>query len=176
MIRTKSNARGSRATATKANRIPASAQELVQRAGRFALKSDSVSLDRAVALLREAASKGSAEADYAIGTWYGFGKHLPQDDQKAIKHFKRAAKKKFPAALFNLAYCHEVGRGLPKDPARAFTLYVEAAREGDRDAASAVYRCLFWGIGVTQNRPLAKLIQDLIDGEFARKQGLSTGK
>jgi len=170
MTRNNPNASGSRANATKAGRTGTSARRLVQRASKLALKSDRTSLDRAVALLREAANQGSAEADYAIGTWYGFGKHLPQDDQKAVKHFKRAAKGRYPAALFNLAYSYEVGRGLLQDPARAFTLYVEAARAGDADAVSEVYRCLFWGIGVTRNRALAKLIQELSDPAFAHKR------
>jgi len=146
-------------------------KELLERARRLALKSaDSESLDRALALLREAAKKGSGEADYAIGTWYGFGKHLPQSDEKAVRRFKRAARKKHGPAMFNLAFSYETGRGVPKDLARAFGLYVQAAQEGDLEAADSVYRCLYHGIGVARNRPLAELVADLTDGTFARKR------
>jgi uncharacterized protein len=159
-----------RATVPKASRASGSAKALLERARRLALKSaDTESLDGALALLREAATKGSAEADYAIGTWYGFGKYLAQNDEKAVAHFKRAARKKYGPAMFNLASSYETGRGVRKDLARAFNLYVQAAREGDLEAARAVYRCLYHGIGVARNRLLAELVADFIDGKFSRE-------
>lgn len=154
-----------------ASSAPGSAKALLERAGRLALKSaDGAGLDKAVALLREAARKGSGEADYALGTWYGFGKHLPQNDKQAIRHFKRAARKKYGPAMFNLAFSYETGRGLPKDLTRAFSFYVQAAREGDAEAADSVCRCLYNGIGIAGNKPLAKLLADFIDGTYARKR------
>jgi TPR repeat protein len=166
-----SNVSTVKATVPKASRPSEPAKDLLKRASKLALKdADSESLDRALALLRKAASKGSGEAEYAIGTWYGFGKHLPQSDEKAIQHFKRAARKKYGPALFNLASSYETGRGVRKDLARAFSFYVQAAREGDLEAANAVHRCLYHGIGVPRNKPLAELVADFIDGTFSRRK------
>jgi hypothetical protein len=58
-----------------------------------------------------------------------------------------------------------------KPGARSSRITAQELVQRDSDAASAVYRCLFWGIGVAQNRPLAKLVQDLADGTVARKGG-----
>ena len=166
-----------KARAPRAGRASGPAKALLERAGRLALKSaDSESLDKAVVLLREAAGKGSGEAEYALGTWYGFGKHLPQNDAKAIRHFKRAARKKYGPAMFNLAFSYETGRGLPKDLTRAFSFYVQAAREGDAEAADSVCRCLYYGIGIARSKPLAELFADFIDGTYTRKRKQARSK
>jgi TPR repeat protein len=160
-----------RGTIPKVSRATGPAKDLLERARQLALKSKhGDSLGRALALLQEAAGSGSEEADYAIGTWYAFGKCLPKNEAKAVKHFKRAARKKYGPAMFDLAVSYETGRGVQKDPSRAFSLYVQAAREGDLEAAKSVYRCLYHGIGVARNRPIAELVADLIDGTFARKR------
>lgn len=147
------------------------AADLLARAKRLGRRDDNEqSLARALDLLRQAAKQGSAEALYAIGTWYGFGKHLPCDFDEATKYFKRAARKNYGPAVFNLGISYEMGRGVSKDSARAFTLYVQAARLGDFDGAKAVSRCLYYGIGVARDRPLAELIADFYDGTFARRK------
>lgn len=144
---------------------------LLDRARRLALNAHAGQpLDGALALLRKAAENGSEEAEYAIGTWYAFGEWLPQSDEKAAKHFKRAARKNYGPALFNLAVCFETGRGVRKDLSRAFGGYVRAAREGDVEAAHSVYRCLYYGIGVPRDKAIAELVGDLVDGTFASKR------
>jgi uncharacterized protein len=143
---------------------------LLARARKLALMPGGKGLNRAFALLKEAASAGNYEADYAIGTWYAFGKHVPQSDEMAVKYFKRAARKKYGPAMFDLAMCYETERGVARDLPRAFELYVQAAREGDKDAGTSVYRCLYHGIGVSRNRKLAELVADMIDHRFARKR------
>jgi uncharacterized protein len=145
-------------------------EKLVERARRLASGSPSGERkEQALQLLRQAASSGSAEANYAIGTWYAFGDTLPQDYKRAALYFKRAARKGYGPALYDLAYSHEAGLGVRKDLGRAFKLYVRAAREGDLDGAKSVYRCVYHGIGIDRDRTLAELIADFYDGTFERK-------
>ena len=160
------------AAVPKIRRASGPGKDLLGHAKRLALRSETGGrLDRALALLRQAARNGSGEADYAIGTWYAFGKGLPRNDEKAVRHFKRAARKKYSPALFNLGVAYETGRGgVRKDPTHAFKLYVQAARQGDFEAANSVYRCLYHGIGVARSKLAAELFADLLDGTFARKR------
>lgn len=155
----------------KASIATGNAKGLLERARRIALRSRKHGdLEQALELLRRAASKGSEEADYAIGTWYAFGIVLPKDASRAVKYFRRAAAKKYRPAMFNLAIAFETGQGVKRDPERAFKLYVKCARDGDRDAAKSVYRCLYHGIGVRRDRLIAELIADFIDKGFSCKR------
>lgn len=165
------------AAGRRSSKRSSSVKALLAKARRLSLEDSAPqALERAFTLLLDASKKGSAEADYAIGTWYGFGKYLPQDDEKAAGYFRRAARKNYGPALFNLAVSYETGRGVAKDVALAFNLYLRAAREGNMDAANSVSRCLYYGIGVIRNKPLAELVADLLDGTFARKRELAPSK
>jgi uncharacterized protein len=109
-------------------------------------------------LLRAASRKGSAEATYAIGTWYLFGRHVPKNLVEASRYFEKAARKRHPSALYDLAVMHERGQGVRKNLKRAFALYIKAADLGDTDALRAVVRCVYYGIGVVRAPELGRLI------------------
>jgi uncharacterized protein len=114
----------------------------------------------ALDLLNRAAKIGSAEAEYAIGTWHLFGRNVPKDDRKAAQHLEKAARKKYVPAMFDMAVLLETGRGVGKDKSRAFKLYVQAAQQRDLDAIKSVGRCLFYGIGVARNREVGYIVLD----------------
>jgi TPR repeat protein len=136
-------------------------QELVERARALSRAGKGrTRLESALGLLRQAAALGSAEADYAIGTWYLFGRYVPKSLADAERHIRKAAKAGYPAALFDLAVMCETGRGAPKDKVRAFELYLRAALRGDSDAIESVARCVYHGIGTAKNRGLGSLLQD----------------
>lgn len=125
--------------------------------------------DEVLALLKKADELGNAEAAYAIGTWYLFGKHVRKNFRTAVEHLQRAAARGWPNAAFDLAVCYEKGAGVPKDKAEAFTLYMKAARRGDPQAAYEVGRCFYWGIGTTKNVRAAEVWFEGSDEHRPRK-------
>jgi TPR repeat protein len=116
----------------------------------------------ATALLREAVGQGSAAATYALATWYLFGKEpfVSQDLAEAARLLKLAAKGGIPDAMFDLAVSYEKGKGLEQNKSKAFEYYLKAAIRGDAKAVFDVGRCLFWGIGVSEDRRLAQFWLD----------------
>lgn len=108
-------------------------------------------------LLHKAADLGSAEAIYAIGTWYLFGTHVPRNYRKATDFLQQASDLGWAAACFDLAIAYEKGKGVPRDKGQAFRLYMKAALLGDRQAKYEVGRCFYWGIGTTKDRQAAEV-------------------
>lgn len=108
-----------------------------------------------VGLLLKAEQAGNAEAIYALGTWYLFGKHLPKDHRKAAEYLERATALDHADAAYDLAVSYELGKGVNKDIQRAFSLYMKAALQGDRQATYEVGRCFYWGIGTSKDRQVA---------------------
>lgn len=149
-------------------------KSLVNRARRLAAKARTKQdFANALELLKRAAIAGSAEAHYAIGTWYLFGRVLPKDLKKAARHLKIAAADGDASAMFDLALLYETGRGVSKNAARAYQLYVRAAQKGDADATKSVIRCLYHGIGAPRNKLASELVEDLFEGNIpAQKRGL----
>jgi TPR repeat protein len=148
-------------------------EKLLEEARRLATDARSQSeFENALRVLKSAAKAGNAEAHYAIGTWYLFGRVVPKDPRKAAPHLKYAAKRGVPSAQFDLAILYETGRGVAKDKKRAFALYVQSAQNGDRDAIDSVVRCLYHGIGVARSKLVSDLIADFAAGgiNFAPKE------
>jgi uncharacterized protein len=145
------------------------AGDRVRRAGKLVSKARVLSLTKgvdaraALPLLIDAARLGSAEAQYALGTWYIFGKGVPKDFAKAADYLAKGASQGHAPAAFDLAILYERGRGVPQDKRRAFALYLQAARREDLDAIRAVGRCVYHGIGTTRSREIANLILDYGD-------------
>jgi uncharacterized protein len=134
------------------------AESFLERAKTLAVSRKRESRTEAFDLLRKASRMGSAEATYAIGTWYLCGRHVPQNFAEAVRYFEKAARKRYPSALYDLAAMHELGQGVRKNLKRAFVLYVRAADAGDSDALRAVVRCVYYGIGIRPAPELGRLI------------------
>jgi serine/threonine protein kinase len=68
---------------------------------------------------------GKVLGENGLGYMYAKGLYVKQDFSKAAFWFEKAARKKFPMALFNLAVCYTKGEGVKKDEnegARLFNL------------------------------------------------------
>ena len=61
---------------------------------------------------RELAEKGSAEAQYNLGTLYLAGQGVPEDVAEALKWFRKAAEQGSAMAQFNLGIMNDQGRSL----------------------------------------------------------------
>lgn len=136
------------------------ANELVEKARNLALQ-ESPDYEKAYNLLLEAHNIGSAEATYAIATWYLHGgNYLDKDYTKGTQYLKKAAEKYWPAALYDLAISYERGLYVKKNRTKAFHLYLQAAIREDAGAISEVARCYYYGIGTRKNRVLANIWYD----------------
>jgi TPR repeat protein len=74
----------------------------------------------------------------AANYYGGFG--VAQDHAEALRLFQLAAAQGLPAALFNVAECHEHGQGVPKNKAEAIRWYRRAQAAGYPGAAAALQR------------------------------------
>ena len=142
---------------------------LLEKAKLLAKNND---LTKAFDSLLAAEAKGSAEASYAIGTWYLFGKHVKKDAHRAFQYFTKAGEKGNPNALFNLAICYEKGTGVNKNLQKAFKYYLEAYNHGDLKSAFEVGRMFYYGLGVIKNIDLAQTFINLSEKKLvpARKK------
>ena len=87
--------------------------------------------ERAVSLFREAAGKGLARAQYAMGWANANGRGVPVDFVKAAEWYRVAATAGGdPDALFSLGELYFHGRGVANDYGRAIDLYRAAAQKG----------------------------------------------
>lgn len=127
----------------------------------------------ALALLEKADRLGNAEAAYAIGTWYLFGKHVVKHYPTAVSYLQRAASRGYASAASDLAVCYEKGAGVLKDKGEAFRLYMKAARLGDKQAAYEVGRCFYWGIGTAKDRRAAEVWYEGSDHKEVEKVAAS---
>lgn len=117
---------------------------------------DKADLVAVLALLERAIELGSHDAQYALATWYLFGKGVKRDYTKAVKLLRKCANS-VANASYDLAVCYEKGKGVEQDKATAFQYYMQSALLGDNQAYFEVGRCFFYGIGVKKNRSLGGL-------------------
>lgn len=135
---------------------PSNARRLYLAALRIAKKSTD-DYGPAASLLQKASKLGCPDADYALATWYHFGRHFTKDIKKGNRLLVRAAKAGHPDACYNLAISYDNGLGVAKNHQSAFELYLEAALRGHIDAHKQVARCFWDGSGVRKNRAIADL-------------------
>ena len=64
---------------------------------------------------RKAAEQGHARAQVNLGTSYGQGKGVAQDDAEAVKWYRKAAEQEEPLGQFNLGLCYAKGKGVAQD-------------------------------------------------------------
>ena len=83
-----------------------------------------------------------------MGDYLLEGKFVPQDPAAAREHFRQAAEKEYPPALWKLGWCFENGIGGAKDLREAFNFYERSAHLGDPRGNCHAGRCFLSGIGV----------------------------
>lgn len=113
-------------------------------------------------MLRAAIEAGSADASYALATWYLFGKkpYINPNRREAVRLLRLAATAGNVDAMFDLGVCYERGAGVAANEKRAFDYYLMAAIRGDAKAIFEAARCLFWGVGVAKDRRIARIYLD----------------
>ena len=77
------------------------------------------------------ANPGDVEAQNDLGSMYQFGDGVPQDYQKSVNWYKKAATQGSSLAKVNLGYMYDLGLGVSQNKEKAIVLYSEAANAGE---------------------------------------------
>ena len=83
---------------------------------------------------KSAAKRGHADAQYRFGRMYEKGRGVSQDDQEAVKWYRRSADQGNASAQHKLGLMYEDGRGVSQDDQEAVKWYRLSADQGDADA------------------------------------------
>jgi uncharacterized protein len=125
-----------------------SAEELNKKSKVFLDKQDFKS---AILLIKQAAEKGNAEAQYNYGVSYQQGIEVQQNDSIANTWFLKAAKQGWKDAQFKVAYSYATGRGVPQNDKQAFFWCVKCAAQQDVECMFNVVSCYTEGRGTQKN-------------------------
>ena len=96
-----------------------------------------LSTDRKIPHYAEA-SQGDAYAQERLGKLYEDGEGVPQDYERAVYWFLKAANQGYAEAQNSLGKRYELGEGVPQDFAHAVYWYRKAAEQGNAEAQFAL--------------------------------------
>ena len=136
------------ASLTAALSFAQTAEEVNKQSKLFLEKQD---FKNAVPLFKQAAEKGSAEAQYNLGFSYQQGIEVTQSDSIANLWFLKAAAQGYKDAQFKTAYNYATGRGVPKNDQQAFYWSAKCAEQGDVECMFNVVNCYMEGRGTAKN-------------------------
>ena len=102
--------------------------------------------------LRRLAEQGDGVAQWYIFGWhYANGRDVIQNDEKAVKWYRRAAEQEHAVAQYDLGWMYQQGRGVSQDSGEAVRWFRKAARQGYADAQNNLGWRYQYGRGVVQN-------------------------
>jgi TPR repeat protein len=126
-----------------------------------ASKNTEIGDSNALKLLQKAIDKNNSKAQYALATWYLYGKTVKKDYKVAVKLLLDSSVQNNELACFDLAVCYENGFGVKKSTKKAFLFYSKAILLGEKQSIYEVGRCYYYGIGVNKNLELASVYLDI---------------
>lgn len=108
--------------------------------------------ERAATLLKTAAARGNAEAQYYLGLLYGNGTGLEQSPEDMLTWMLAAAENGHVDAMFKLSQAYSRGLGGPVDVEKAVKWLESAASNGHAEAQYYMAYALDTGQGMAQDR------------------------
>jgi len=120
----------------------------------------------ALQLSRPLADQGDARAQSTLGLIYYGGRGVTQDDNEAVKWFRRAADQDDVVGNFYLGVMFADGRGVPQDYAEAAKWYRLAADLGDAQAQYNLGLAYAKGEGVARHYVSAHMWFNLAAARF----------
>ncbi len=105
----------------------------------------------------KAASRGHAEAQFALAQAHARGDGVPVDANRSLHWLPQAAMNGHVPAMMNLARLNDDGVARPRDRAAATEWVRRAAEHGDPRAQAIYADRLETGIGVARNEALAEM-------------------
>ena len=152
--------------------FPANAGDLEDAEKAYARKD----FTQALTLLRKAAARGDAAAQFNLGTMFAKGNGVPQNYQEAATLFLQSATQGYALAQNSLGVRYEKGQGVPQNLPRAAQLYREAAEQRLGLAQDNLSDLFAKGFGVDQDLVLAHVWSSLASANAeagaARKRAL----
>lgn len=95
---------------------------------------------------------GDPSAQFVIGKIYDYGNGgVTQNQEVAVRWYRRAAEQGYPGAQFNMGNCCQLGEGVEQNKEEAVYWYRQAARQGDADSQYMLGLCYASGDGVAKN-------------------------
>jgi TPR repeat protein len=104
---------------------------------------------------RQAAEKGNAQAQCALGSYYDFGMGVEQDQTEAIRWYMLAAAQGDLPAAYNLGLSYLRGEGVEANGLEAFRYFQQAAQGGMAQAEYKLGGLYDAGIGVELDAEIA---------------------
>jgi len=120
--------------------------------------------EAAMPKLELASSLGSAEADYALGSWYFHGKGIEINVGKAIEYWIRAADLGSTDAMQELGILYERGDCVDKDLEKSAMYFMQGSLAGCPECQYELSRFFYYGIYFETS----KAIHDLLRGSADR--------
>jgi TPR repeat protein len=99
----------------------------------------------------KAAIHGDADAQFALGLSYEFGKGVEQDYAIAVEWYKKAAEQGYSRAQRQLGHMYEVGHGVEINEKKSVEWYRKAAEQGYAEAQYYLGYMYYSGKGVEQD-------------------------
>lgn len=99
----------------------------------------------------QAADRGDAAAQVALGRMYASGKGAPRSDAEAARWFRKAADQGSAEGSQYLGILYADGRGVARDPAEAAKWYRKAADQGNAVAQNNLGAMYAAGVGVPRD-------------------------
>ena len=101
------------------------------------------------------AEAGDAEAQFQLGRAYEEGNSIPQDDQLAVKWYKKSAEQGNAKAENSMGIMYSIGRGVPRDKQEAAQWFLKATEGCDPNGAYNLAIAYYNGDGVVRDAGFA---------------------
>ena len=114
-------------------------------------------LENRKSLLEDAASKGSAEAEYQLGVLHSdhykelFHESQEEGLRNAVKHYQKAAQEDIPDALYRLGIAYIDGNGIAQSERLAVDCFQKASQKEHLGAMLELGVCYANGTGIQQD-------------------------
>lgn len=116
-----------------------------------AKEAQAINIDESIFYLKEAEKKGSTEACYILGKYYGNECSKDFNLNKSIKYLIKGAQQNHTCAQRELGVCYFSGIGVKSDEKEALKWFMCAANNGDVGSQYNLGVCLLYGKGVNVN-------------------------
>lgn len=108
-------------------------------------------LERALPILKQAAEKGSAEAQYNLGYCYQSGIGVAINKTEAVKWFLKSANQGYTDGLYQMMMAYGNGDGVKQDTKKAFSYALKCAENGDSTCMFNIIGCYKSGMGTDKD-------------------------
>ncbi len=95
---------------------------------------------------------GDPSAQFVVGKIFDYGNGgVAQNQEVAVKWYRRAAEQGYPGAQFNMGNCCQMGEGVAMNKKEAMYWYRQASLQGDADSQYMLGLCYASGEGVAKS-------------------------